>query len=1032
MKSRKGFFGLILGVCVCLAGAATAQNANYQSNKLVEIGPDNIGGRVTSLLVVNGADNQKTLYAGAASGGLYSRKTAFSSSVDDIWNYIPCFVDGEELTLPVSALLDLGNNYILVGTGEGNYEKGNKVKPMAALGRGMFLFNTETNQFTRIEMTNPGTDLGASFATVNVIASVTMQGTTYVYVGTNQGLFRWAMPEASVYDASAWSETANAPVQVFTGKVRSLVLSKQYNRAFFTSKGNVYKISDIINNSTPVNISGTSSAFGQNTLAVDLALAPTDESYLYAMTYSNSGAMTGLYLTRNTNTWQLISTSTVQPFASGATAKTCGALTVSPTDPATVYVGGATIYVGRGLVENSPYQWTPTSTSEAVNTGDYMASVFSNYMFVHSGILQIVPDVRWLADEGRMYEGYYIATNGGVYYTASSRFTSFMNLNKGLNNVQINSLAVTPDGSIISGANNNGCPMIESRMAHFGGNNPETWYDASGTNTNHSANILWRESGGSVAASRFSQYQPISRRVIFVSSANGALGRAYGDYSDYTNTQTWTSNADFMSSRIGGGPQIGQIYLWETDHNTTITDSVRVIIDTMSFVLRNGQRHTLRHNFNVEAGDSMMVLDAAHAGYPFYHVFDHGFRVKDELVHKVHAPYLSRMVAVTVDANTPANTNVSYCWTPTDFRRVSSSVDSLRFWSHIFAVDGPGHPSTFVRYAVLSADASCAIIAVEDSAMKQSYLVRVKGLADIDYTLRTDVINGKVAFESTIRTTTIDTLVVSPSDGGIFFGRRISSLTVDPREGRDVLVLTFDGYGNDSVANVVYIDNVSTDNYTVHNIPLPTSIPAYSALVEYTTGALFVGTEEGVYKADNYDAAATASNWSAYGAFKGVPVTSIYQVTCDYPLIRYTGHDGVEEVPYIFPRTKWSKAIYFGTYGRGIFMDSSYVVNHENEILDNSDFNGIPVVEGNGDNVLRFYPNPAVDNVTMELSVVHAGKAVVKVYDLTGKAVMTENLGTLGEGAHTRTLDCSRLRSGMYLVNVVVGGQVSTSKLIVR
>lgn len=1028
MKSRKVFFGLILGVCVCLAGGATAQNANYQSNKLVEIGPDNIGGRVTSLVIVNGADNQKTLYAGAASGGVYTRSAVYySNNADDIWEYIPCYVNDEEFTLPVSAMLSLNDDLIVVGTGEGNYEKGNKVKKMAALGRGIFLFNPSTKVFTRIESTNPGTDLSADFAAVNRIAAVTIQGTTYVYVATNQGLFRWAMPEASVSEVSAWG----TPTKVFEGKVRSLVLSKQFNRAFFTSRGDVYKISDMINGSEPVNISGTSTAFGQNTLAVDLALAPTDESYLYAMAFSNNGLMKGLYLTRNTNSWQMISTSTVTPFNSLATAKTCGAITVSPRDPSMVFLGGASIYVGRGLVENSPYQWTPTSTTEAANSGDYMASVYSSSTFVHSGIHQIVPDYRWIASASTILESYYVVTDGGIYFTPSEDFFVFQNINKGLNNVQINSVAVTPDGSIISGANSNACPMIESRMGHFGGNNPESWYDPTGSNTNHKANILWRGNGGAVAASRFTQYQPISRRPIFVSSANGAMGRAYGDYSDYTNTQTWNSDADFMSDRVGGGPEIGQMYLWETDHNTTITDSLRVVIDTLSYVLRDGQQHILRHNFQVQAGDSMMVLDAGHAAYPFWHAFDHGFKVKDELVHKVHAPYVSRMLAVTVAPTTPQNTNVSYCWTPTDFRRVSSAdADSLRYWSHIYHVDGPKYPGKYVRYAVLSADASCAIIAVEDSVEKKSFVVRVKGLNDIDYTLRTDVINGMIESQSTIRVTTIDTLQVTP-DGGVYFDRRISSLSIDPREGKDVLVLTFDCYGNEA-ANVVYIDGVSGDNYSIHNIPLPTSIPVYSSLVEYTTGALFVGTEEGVFKADNYTNIHSAADWSTYGSFKGVPVTSIYQVTCDYPLVRYTGHDGVEEVPYIFPRTKWSKAIYFGTYGRGIFMDSSYVVNHENEILDPRDYTGIPTVTDNSDNVLRFYPNPVVDNVTMELSVFHAGKGLVKVYDLTGKVVMSENLGTLTEGTYTRTFDLQRLQSGMYLVNVVVGGQVSTSKLIVR
>ena len=51
MKSRKVLLGLFAGLAMCFVGTATAQNANYQNNNLVEIGPDNIGGRVTSLVV---------------------------------------------------------------------------------------------------------------------------------------------------------------------------------------------------------------------------------------------------------------------------------------------------------------------------------------------------------------------------------------------------------------------------------------------------------------------------------------------------------------------------------------------------------------------------------------------------------------------------------------------------------------------------------------------------------------------------------------------------------------------------------------------------------------------------------------------------------------------------------------------------------------------------------------------------------------------------------------------------------------------
>ena len=56
----------------------------------------------------------------------------------------------------------------------------------------------------------------------------------------------------------------------------------------------------------------------------------------------------------------------------------------------------------------------------------------------------------------------------------------------------------------------------------------------------------------------------------------------------------------------------------------------------------------------------------------------------------------------------------------------------------------------------------------------------------------------------------------------------------------------------------------------------------------------------------------------------------------------------------------------------------------------------------------------------------------MRIYDLSGKVVYSENLGVVGEGVHTRTINCQTLQHGMYLVNVVVGGQKATSKLIVR
>lgn len=1022
MKSRKVLLGLIVGFAMCLAGTATAQKANFQSNKLVEIGPDNIGGRVTSLIVVGHEDEPTTIYAGAATGGLYVRSNVQSDS----WRYLPCYVNGEELTLPISAMTKLNDSLLVIATGEGRYTKGNKVSKLAALGRGIFLFNTNTETYTLINGTNPGTNPEADFAVVNQIAQVTMQGVSYLYVATGNGLYRWNITSTDGFNAN--------PTRVFEGAVSSIVLSKQFNRAFFSNRGSLYKISDIINASTPVNITGSCEGFGNDVAAnIKLALSPSDESYLYAMVSNNKGLLSGVYLTRNTNTWQLLSSSTVTSFSGDATANNCGAITVSPTDPTKVIIGGSHLWTGKGYVENSPYQWSVVSSSEnELNFGDYMAYVYSNSAFVHSGIMQIVSDARWNNELGVMEESYYIATEGGVFYSPFAELSSFENFSRGLNNVQINSLAVTPDGSIISGANANACPFIESRMAHNGGNNDSTWYDNGGNNTNHLANILWKGNGGAVAASQFNQYRPIARRPIIVSSANGSFGRAYADFSNYTNTQTWTRDRYFSADMIEGGPEIGQLYLWETN-NTLANEVVTFNIDTLSYVKRNGERIDMGNSrFQIKAGDSILVLDPAHAYYPFWHVFDHNFVVRDEIRHTIHAPYASRLVAVTVEKDYPKNTNVSFCWVPTDFRKTvaspeeSSTISSVeRFWSHIYGVNGSNFPNMAVRYTAMSKDGDCVFVVVEDKEAKTSFVARVHGFNSVDYTMDVPAVRSAVDYKVDTRVTHTDT--IQAGDTTYFFPRRISSIAIDPRDGKDAIVLTFDGYNNDE-ANVVYIDNATSANPIIRNIALPNAIPAYSAMVEKTTGEIYVGTEEGVFKTANV----TAPNWQVYGAFKGVPVTAMYQMTADNKLIRHIGHDGVNEVEYIFPKSKWANAMYFGTYGRGIFMDTTYVTDHANEIVTPDIYLGVPTVANNGLNTVRCYPNPAVDNATLELNIAQAGNATVVLYDLTGKVVLTEKLGKLAEGIHTHSINCQNLQHGMYLVNVLVGGQKATSKLIVR
>ena len=71
MKSNKVLLGLFVGLMALAGGALNAQNAkDAETPRLYEIGPDNIGGAVSSLVADRQDANNTTLYAGAIGGGL--------------------------------------------------------------------------------------------------------------------------------------------------------------------------------------------------------------------------------------------------------------------------------------------------------------------------------------------------------------------------------------------------------------------------------------------------------------------------------------------------------------------------------------------------------------------------------------------------------------------------------------------------------------------------------------------------------------------------------------------------------------------------------------------------------------------------------------------------------------------------------------------------------------------------------------------------------------------------------------------------
>ena len=152
------------------------------------------------------------------------------------------------------------------------------------------------------------------------------------------------------------------------------------------------------------------------------------------------------------------------------------------------------------------------------------------------------------------------------------------------------------------------------------------------------------------------------------------------------------------------------------------------------------------------------------------------------------------------------------------------------------------------------------------------------------------------------------------------------------------------------------------------------------------------------------------------------------------PIVRFTGHTGVAADKYVFPKTKYPYAMYFATFGRGIFLDTTYVTDMSNDIVEPQDTitTAIPRVFAESNNSVKVFPNPVVNVANIELNAAQAGIAQVRIYDLTGKLVLNENWGRIAEGTTVRQINCQNFKHGMYLVNITVGRDTATSKLIVR
>jgi hypothetical protein len=80
---------------------------------------------------------------------------------------------------------------------------------------------------------------------------------------------------------------------------------------------------------------------------------------------------------------------------------------------------------------------------------------------------------------------------------------------------------------------------------------------------------------------------------------------------------------------------------------------------------------------------------------------------------------------------------------------------------------------------------------------------------------------------------------------------------------------------------------------------------------------------------------------------------------------------------------------------------------------------------------VSLYPNPASNNLNVDLSLNKAGKVTVHVVDIMGREVYSQQFGNKSVGKNLLTADISQLQAGVYVIAIETPTGVITRQFVV-
>lgn len=980
--------------------AKTSSSLNLQWE---EMGPTDMGGRTRAILFDRNDRNK--MWAGSVSGGIF-----YSPNAGRSW--MP--VNDQMQNLAVVSLAQAANGDIYAGTGEEMYIfvfDGNR--NTGTRGDGIFKSTDGGQTFTQLSSTDPAANPNQGWDAVGKIEA-DPSNANRIYAATTDGLKISNDAGASWTDANA----GNGPCLDLIVSKSGTVIAKVGQRVYKSTTGDVGSFNELTTiGGDPETTLPTSSD------RMRFAISPQDENYIYALTTQGRGFSRLHQSTDGGTTWSSVgeSSSILNPINQAPFAV---AMNVDPKDKERVLIGGLTLWEWS---RDDGWFQIASQSSGSLN------------FYVHVDIHEI----EWNPHDSTEI---WVGNDGGLFKSTDDGF-SWIEENKGYATIQFYNMDVGLYGDMLGGTQDNGTILVD----------PANTISTSGVRTVGITQPNGFVIDGDGAYTAISHLDP---EVRFKARQYGQMGRSINTGEEYSYFFNNRMSGRYNSFSSAFADFTAPMVLWENLDDPNSTDSVFFTADTINLSIGFGNgnnRYTGRFvkpqsstkfipsTFRATAGGQVLTSDASGAlsgdgtgtfdpvtgdftlefanntsleirasvgteydpgalitvesrtnELPLTHTLVNGLANGDTAM--IQDP-VQAMFAVGLTAydnpSQPGNQGggIWMC------RDILSNRTQIPEWWHIGALNNEEIPQAMA----FSHDGDALFVGTNTGRVYRfSNLTNARSEEDADIDI--DYLQNPPAPSQAV----VESRVIFSQQG-----RSITGFGIDT-EDPDRLIITVGGYGG---TNHIYYTEQATSatltnsGFVVKDGDLP-NFPVYDAVINYNDasgGEVVIATDLGVWSTSDI----TASNvsWTQEDAgFANVPVFDLLQTrTIRYDLKTNQDFEG---------------AIYAATHGRGFFKTSTtadYVGLEEQDIAASAD-----------QNQLDIYPNPVVDRVNINLDLEAKSDLSISLRDMSGRMVRSFNYNGVSRDTESLELNLSGLKNGNYIISLINGNEVRSTKMIVR